>query len=594
MLDKIIKNMKHYYAILSLNQIHIKKFCSILLILLLYLFSASCYSQTNLPKHAKLKTIVYSDYTISGYIHKKQFVNGQGITILSLKTQDTIISGNYFVNNNIGYINGVWKRNTNNGATHAKGLFKVSNSNNEIGLTTNSKKADSLQIVTEDIFFYQGFRNKYPASLQKLPNNDYSLVVNYGNNKSRKDSNAQIKLELTVDKSLVKKYGFYAIDDFIYYTTNVKQTYANGDIFIGKIENYSRDKNNLIWFKRKEGKFIYPTGPIDEEELIKLNDGNYKYQVIYSNNDKNNPFSKLEILVNKNLINKYGYWATSDFIYYTHNVKYTYKNGNIFIGKVKNLEDTITKDVTSKLSEGVLKYSTGEKFQGNLSGQWYCGIPISGKMTFLDGSVKSGNWLEKYILNQEEYSKVLKIESPTKKLALAKELYKEEKYNYAIKKAELLLSNKKYLEAKDWYYKAIDIKPEKSEYLNSKINKINELYRKQVRKKELIEKYGNYYGNKILKGELALGMSQEMVNEYLPKKYFNISYIIKNNNKIVIWEFDKNKMQREIIRKGKESGDEEGALAAILALNFMEQLGGMNEPRMLVFKNNKLIEIYKY
>jgi len=555
------------------------------LISLLFLFISQIYSQTSLPKRAKLKTIIYSDYTISGYVYKKHFVNGQKVTSLSLKTQDTIISGNYFVSNNIGYIKGIWKQNTDNGTTHANGLFKVSNSNNEIGLATVPKKAGSLQIETEDVFYYQGFRNKYPANLQKLPNNNYSLKINY-NDKHRIEKNDIISFELIVNKSLIKKYGFYSIDDFIYNTPDVKQTFANGDIFIGKVEKDGRNKDNLIITNPREGKFIRSQGYIDEEELSKQPDNNYKYQVVYSDRVKGNAFSKLEIIVNQNLIEKYGFWATSDFINNTTDVKYTYKNGNIFIGKVKNTIDTITNSVNSQLSEGVLKYYTSEEFHGNLSGQWYCDIPISGKMIFLNGDIENGNWLKKYNFNQEEYDKVLEVKSPTKKLALAKELYKEKQYKNAIKKAGLAISNENYLKAKDWYSMAMDIKPEESEYLNSQIDKIDELYKKQIRKKELVEKYGYYYANKILEGKLTLGMSQEMVNEYWPKKYFNINYSNRYSNKIVIWKFDKDKMRREI-RK------EEGGYAVILMLYLSEPFGGIDGPKKLVFKNNKLTDIYK-
>ena len=49
------------------------------LISLLFLLISQIYSQTNLPKRAKLKTITYSDYTITGYVSKKHFVNGQKV-----------------------------------------------------------------------------------------------------------------------------------------------------------------------------------------------------------------------------------------------------------------------------------------------------------------------------------------------------------------------------------------------------------------------------------------------------------------------------------------------------------------------------------
>lgn len=218
-------------------------------------------------------------------------------------------------------------------------------------------------------------------------------------------------------------------------------------------------------------------------------------------------------------------------------------------------------------------------------------------MIFSDGSIKNGNWLEIYNLNQREYDKVLEVKSPARKLALAKELYKNKQYYNALYKADIELSNENYLIAKDWYNIALDIKPEAAEYINSQIDKIDKLYKELIqeliRKKELIKKYGEYYGNKIIEGELALGMSQEMVNEYYPKEHFNISYINRNNNKIIIWEFDKKKMQGEIIKEGIENGKEEGALAIILMLNLSEQLVGLDVPKMLVFKNNKLTDIYR-
>ena len=143
--------------------------------------------------------------------------------------------------------------------------------------------------------------------------------------------------------------------------------------------------------------------------------------------------------------------------------------------KVENTVDSITNSINSKLSKGILKYPTGEEFQGNISGQWYCGIPISGKMIFSDGSIKNGNWLETYNLNHREYDNVLEISSPTKKLALAKELFNEKQFTNAINKARYALSTENYLTAKEWFVKALYIKPDESEYINSRIENIDKL-----------------------------------------------------------------------------------------------------------------------
>ena len=587
MLNEIVKkyNMKIIFT---------KSVKNIVWLISLLFTTMSINSQTTIPKRAKVKTLIFSDYSISGYVYKNQFVNGQDIIIKSLKTRDTLVSGNYFIDNNYGFINGIWKRNSTNGITYTEGLFKVSNTNNVIGLTVKPKEADSLSIKTENISFYKGFRNKHPALLKKLPNNNYSLVIKYDNNKQRQETNDIIKLELTVDKSLVEKYGFYSIDDLMFYTTNVKQTFSNGDVFIGILENFSIDENNTIKFKRKEGKFIYSTGPLVEEEIIAQSNGNHIYRCIYSESG-NNLFEKLELNINKNHIEKFGFWASAKYIENIEDVKYTYRNGNIFIGKVANTVDSITNSIKSQLSQGVLKYSSGEEFQGNVGGQWYCGIPISGEMTLSNGSIKNGNWLKKFDLIQTEYDKVLKVESPTKKLFLAQNLYIEREYKNSIDNAELAISYENYSKAKDWFNRALKLKPNESEYLNTQIDKIENLYKKQVRKNELINKYGNNYGNKLYRGELIPGMSEDMVKEVWEKEWFNINNIVRNGQMIEIWEFDKNKMQRSIINKGKESGQEEGALGLLLMLNLSEELGleGINAPKTLVFMDKKLTDIYR-
>lgn len=115
------------------------------------------------------------------------------------------------------------------------------------------------------------------------------------------------------------------------------------------------------------------------------------------------------------------------------------------------------------------------------------------------------------------------------------------------------------------------------------------------RKQKYISKYGTYYGNLIYKGELAPGMSQAMVNEIWNKDFFNRSTVIRNNKTIEIWEFDKEKMQMKIMTEATKNGGENGkaALAAIFLMSLSEQYGGSTPPETLVFKNNKLTDIYR-
>jgi hypothetical protein len=567
------------------------------------------YSQTLLPKKAKWSTIEYkssnnSNYIAIGYVYKKKFVDGQNVTFLSLPARDTIISGKYFTKTeNDAYIEGIWKRNTDNGITRADGLFKVSNLKTGTGLTINPKKGDALLIETENIYSYYGFRNKYPAVLQKLPDNNYSLKIEYTDRYKEDDV---VKLELIVDKSLVYKYGFYSIDDFIYYVENVTKTYKDGTVFIGKVEN-TKAENNTVNSKLKEGKFIYASGEIASRELIIQfpPDGTFLLRIEYSK--EKDPFAKMELIVSKNLIDKYDYWNTSEHIYNTSKIKMTYKNGDVFTGITKNTKDS-SGNFNQLFTVGEYKYGTGEIFQGDLSGQWYCGVPISGEMKFINGNIEKGNWLQKYNLTQQEYNKVLEGKSPTEKRTIAQALYKDKQYQAAIDEAESALQYNDYSGAKDAYSRALEIKPEKAKYMDSQIERveklrkeqqqIEKLRREQERKQAYISKYGERYGTLISQGKLEVGMSKAMVNEVWDENYFIISKSALSGNSIEIWQFSKDKMQTTLMLEGakhNESGGKggEAALAAIFLMNLFGQMGGPTVPQMLIFTNNKLTDIYR-
>jgi hypothetical protein len=477
-------------------------------------FSSACYSQTPLPKNAKLKTIEYksTDYVAIGYVYKKQFVEGQNITFLSKLTQDTIISGKYFTSGNIASINGVWKQNTKNGKTRVVGIFKIANSDIAYQLTTNPKEGKSLQIEVIDIFYYQGFHNNYPAVLEKQNEENYSLTVNYY------DMAGKNRI-LIIKKELIEKYGWFAIDDFIYFTPNITIKYSNGDVFTGFTEN-TRIEDNMIGYKFREGVWTYANGDYNKRELIKLPDGNYKFNMVYSEHMKDNNFAQMEMIVNKSFIDKYGYWGQVDFMLNIPDIKYTYKNGNIFTGKQVSTTNNLNENsasINTKLTHGKLQYATGEVFDGDLSGQWFCGIPISGKMQFTDGSVENGNWLDKFNLSKEDSIKVTEVESPFKKRNIAKDLYKETQYRSAIDKASLALSEEKYHTAKSWYLKALSIKPEETELVNTRIEKIERLIIEEEEKKPIIEKYGEYWGNLVYNGKYTLGMNTSMVFDILLK-----------------------------------------------------------------------------
>ncbi|RUT73307.1 hypothetical protein [Ancylomarina longa] len=453
------------------NVFSLKRYCKrVLLSSLLILFISQIYSQTILPKRAKLKTITYSSYTISGYVYKKEFVEDQVLTIISRDNYDTILSGRYYHDEHgNSYIEGINTKRNYSDNSRTQGIFRVSNTKNELRITTNKKEAYKLIFLLEDLTYYQN--NKYyygnysnfgTLVLQKLPNDKYSLIIKY---------------EGCVLETVLP---------------------------------YSKD-NNVI---------------------------------------------EVNLDYNKVILN-------------SQQVKLTFNNGDIFIGEVKRrskLPAYCHYNIPYAPDSGEYKYASGEISTGvfecnNYFNRFYL---EEGVTVFLDGTKCKGDWLFDQNLTSSEQERIYsKDRSPTEMKNMAKSIIEEK-------------------EKKLQEEKAAQEQEERQK-----------LQQQELRRRQLIEKYGEYYGNKICAGELALGMSQEMVNEYWPKKYFNISNINRNYNNTVIWKFDKKKMQREIIKEGKETEKEDGALALLLMLNFSEQLGGLDVPKMLVFKNNKLTEIYR-
>ena len=524
-----------------------------LMLAMVNIMSGQTQPQTLLPPKAKLKAIEYksTDYFAIGYIDKKIFAEGQIVTILSKQTQDTIICGKYFTQAEKAYIDGIWKQYGENGITRAYGLFDVSNSDSEIGLTINSKKGGSLNIEPKDISKYQGFRNQFPATLQKLSNEDYSLKVEYTD---RNEPYGIVKLEITVNKSLIDKYGFFAIDDFVFYTTDVVITQKIGTVFIGKVE-YTKDENNQVSFKYKEGKWKSVDG--EEEELTLLSNKDYKYRRVYSEKIENNNIKEVELIVTPFLIEKYGFWATTDYFDNISHVKYTYKNGNVFIGEV---------DIEKKLlTNGTYQYATGEVFEGNFGGKWFCGIPIEGKMKFKDGTVYSLDFLEGINLTSNETKEIEKMLSPTEKIELAINFDKDKQYKKLLDDAEKALDKNDYEEAYQLYLKAIEIKPKEKK--SPEIENILTRIREQV----LIATHGEHYGNLIIQKKLEIGMSQEIVHQIWNKSDFDVRTYEQSGKTVVIWNLN----------------------SSLRGFRSLLSTQGVIVPDKLIFTNDKLTDIFK-
>ena len=95
----------------------------------------------------------------------------------------------------------------------------------------------------------------------------------------------------------------------------------------------------------------------------------------------------------------------------------------------------------------------------------------------------------------------------------------------------------------------------------------------EERRKRLIAKYGTHYGTLLADKKLELGMTKAMVNEVYRKNLYSVS---QYKGGVEVWTM--------------------GNYAGLMGGGFLGELmalGQLSMPRMLVFKNGKLIEIHR-
>jgi len=347
------------------------------------------------------------------------------------------------------------------------------------------------------------------------------------------------------------------------FTANPKKTYkytSDGRVrkFNSKIER--REITNFKQYESsRQGKEIKNT------YMEKQTDGTYSLKIEYFNNK----ITTVESQTSKLKPN----------IEQSQPIEITFRNNDVLVGTVGAVE------YSDYRVNGEYRFSTGETIiknnfyvstseSGNSFGQFNYLIndilnsirdgKFSGEKTiFADGSVAESGWFKQYNLTSDDIWQI---------------------FHYC----------KTLTQIRD---KAVQFIEEKQRKLQEKqIAKAREEQALQERKQNIIAEYGEHYGALISKGEIDVGMSQEMVNWVWSRDYFVVSKSARNGQSMEIWEFSKDKMQMAILNEGaknKDSGGGEAALAAIFALGLAEQLGGMRPPQMLIFTNGKLTDIYR-
>ena len=306
----------------------------------------------------------------------------------------------------------------------------------------------------------------------------------------------------------------------------------------------------------KNGIGISTNKKIGEEPFAKMiPNTNYNLEIKYI-------ALELETSIN-NLVEQGLYNNTfNDYIIESKKVKLTFNNGDLFTGTVKEAYKCGFNSADFVPNKGEYKYLVGEV----ANGEFYCsGFNITflldkGTIVFQDSSVGKDSWLEQYNLSNNEIQAI----------------YKDSKSLTELRNKAIIISAERGKEAK-----------EKKILQEQLVENIRQ--NKQRLKNKLVTKYGEIIGNKIFQGKLEAGMSKSMVSDVWKEEYFTVSSIVRNSQNFEVWEFNSGRMATDLI---KEYGKED-AYNIYFGLTFAVEFGEISIPRKLIFKNDKLTDVYR-
>lgn len=261
----------------------------------------------------------------------------------------------------------------------------------------------------------------------------------------------------------------------------------------------------------------------------------------------------LEVVISPDTIKKYGFYAFDTFIENSKNVNLLYKNGDIYTGIVEK------GDVT------------GSIYDIYFNKRIY--VPSKGVTKFTNGEILNGDWLKSYDFTEEDWRKIY---------ATSKTLT-EIRDNVYRKKSELdklkIAEERKRLEEQRIRER------KRQEMLKAKERERQEKLREErMYRLRCISRYGEYYGNLILKKEFALGMNKEMVRELLgeAEKFYKKSISTFRGHTIESWVFD-----TSLVAQGMSFGGLLGALSYYSGIELERKCP------TLVFTDDKITSIYR-
>ena len=273
----------------------------------------------------------------------------------------------------------------------------------------------------------------------------------------------------------------------------------------------------------------------------------------------------------------------------THNATIYFSNGNKYIGPV-HYDDFHWKigkygcqEYLSIGSYNISKESFNIKYLWN-NGDSFEGaalrfrnredgiIPISGKMTYNNG-VKDQTWE----LSSNHYKYFTFNKNPSQ--------LKEELITIEVKQRA---KEKAWQQEQEERWQRIKARADSLKLADEKQKHQTEEQKKQA----FIRKYGQRYGSLIYHGKLELGMTQQMCQEVIDIKSYDIGKSMRSGHRVETWTFNKDKQDMQVAAAMTQLSGEE-AMALALLMGFADSVGA-STPKysVLVFTDGKLTSLY--
>ena len=318
---------------------------------------------------------------------------------------------------------------------------------------------------------------------------------------------------------------------------------SEGDITLGyKIWHYPANCSFTGTIKDKKpytGTFDCTLTTKDGDSFTgRLSDGHFGYgKIEYANGDT----FEGNFISDTPSSGKYRYGSITEITRANH--KWEIPAGCVFEGNIVPFTGTVNMEITD---------ATGDKFIGRLKN----GVPDEGTMFFAaTGHTETGKWQDG--LSPREYQ----IQQRAKERArdsITKAFVAQQRIKDSLKLAD-----------------------EKQKHQTEK-----------QKKQAFIRKYGQRYGSLIYQGQLELGMTQQMCQEVIDIKSYDIGKSMRSGHRVETWTFNKDKQDMQVAAAMTQLSGEE-AMALALLMGFADSVGA-STPKysILVFTDGKLTSLY--